>query len=90
MQHRDPKVDFVVRIHAGSQHCMLAYNRRVFNLWKLFKDSPVYTRGDNKWSNYQRLKEGGNFKNPAGKHITYAAATYRESCSRPVIFFPNA
>jgi hypothetical protein len=57
----DPKVDRVIHvgdIHSGKQACSDAYNRSVFNLWTRFRDSLVYTPGDNEWTDCHKPKEG--------------------------------
>jgi calcineurin-like phosphoesterase family protein len=70
----DPKVDLVLHvgdIHSGSQYCTEAYDRRIADLWKAFKNPLVYTPGDNEWTDCHKTKEGGHV-HVDGNPVDYA------------------
>ena len=71
----DPKVRLVLHagdIHSGSNYCTLAYNRRISELWRQFKDPLVYTPGDNEWADCHKSGEGGNVIDSNGNYVDYA------------------
>src|SRR4249919_53997 len=70
----DPHVGLVVHvgdIHSGKQFCTEAYDRAVFGLWEAFKDPPVYTPGDNEWSDCHKVAEGGGSWNAGAQRVDY-------------------
>lgn len=70
----DPDVSLVMHagdIHSGKQYCTQAYNEAIFKQWSAFKQSLVYTPGDNEWTDCHKIKEGGGKFNKATGNIDY-------------------
>jgi hypothetical protein len=70
----DPNVDRVFQvgdIHSGKQFCTESYDRKIFDLWKGFRDPLVYTPGDNETTDCHKVAEGGGAYNPTTGQIDY-------------------
>ena len=90
----DSKVRLVLHtgdIHSGSNYCTLSYDRRIFDLWKRFRDPLVYTPGDNEWADCHKSGEGGNVTSSAGHYVDYAAGNPVANLALVrAMFFKNA